>query len=203
MTDQLRARFENLELNAGLGKISAFISMALSLLCLFGALCFLFPSVLTTPELRPLYAKHYNLFYYGLITGIIISAGFGAFSAIIRQNRYGFYGLCFALIAAVLGCGVIHAPVIPSVPFYAGIDYFVLTLVILAFIFIPLEGFFAKNPEQKILRVGWVTDMKYFMVSHIGIQLFSFLTVMPIQYWITHLPDNPIVPYVQAQPRPF
>ncbi|MFX8626824.1 sterol desaturase family protein, partial [Acinetobacter baumannii] len=55
MTDQLRARFENLELNAGLGKISAFISMALSLLCLFGALCFLFPSVLTTPELRPLY----------------------------------------------------------------------------------------------------------------------------------------------------
>lgn len=42
--------------------------------------------------------------------------------------------------------------------------------------------------------------MKYFMVSHIGIQLFSFLTVMPIQYWITHLPDNPIVLYVQAQP---
>ncbi len=43
MTDQLRARFENLGLNAGLGKISAFISMALSLLCLFGALCFCFP----------------------------------------------------------------------------------------------------------------------------------------------------------------
>lgn len=41
MTDQLRAKFENLELNAGLGKISAFISMSLSLLCLFGALCFI------------------------------------------------------------------------------------------------------------------------------------------------------------------
>ncbi len=57
MTDQLRAKFENLELNAGLGKISAFISMSLGLLCLFGALCFLFPSVMTTPELRPFYAK--------------------------------------------------------------------------------------------------------------------------------------------------
>lgn len=97
MTDQLRAKFENLELNAGLGKISAFISMSLSLLCLFGALCFLFPSVLTTPELRPIYAKHYNLFYYGLITGIIISAGFGAFSAIIRQNDMDFTGCVFHL----------------------------------------------------------------------------------------------------------
>lgn len=42
--------------------------------------------------------------------------------------------------------------------------------------------------------------MKYFMFSHVGIQLFSFLTVMPIQYWITHIPNNPIVPLVQAQP---
>ena len=200
MTDQLREKFENLELNAGLGKISAFMSMSLALLCVFSALCFLFPTVMTMPELRPIYAKHYQVFYFSLMAGIFISAGFGAFSAIVRQNRYGFYGLCIALLAAVLGCGLIKAPILPNVPFYAGIDYFVLTLVILAFIFIPLEGFFAKYPDQKILRVGWVTDMKYFMVSHIGIQLFTFLTVMPIQYWITHLPNNPIVPYVQAQP---
>jgi hypothetical protein len=42
MTDQLRQKFENLELNAGLGKISAFISMSLGLLAIFGALCFMF-----------------------------------------------------------------------------------------------------------------------------------------------------------------
>ena len=121
MTDQLRAKFENLELNAGLGKISAFISLSLGLLCLFGALCFLFPSVMTTPELRPFYAKNYDVFYFSLMGGIILSVGFGAFSSIIRQNRYGFYGLCFALVAAVLGCGVIKAPMLPSVPFYSAI----------------------------------------------------------------------------------
>jgi sterol desaturase/sphingolipid hydroxylase (fatty acid hydroxylase superfamily) len=152
------------------------------------------------PELRPVYAKHYDVFYFSLMFGITLSAGFGIFSALFRQNRYGFYGLCFAVVAAVLGCGLIKAPTLPNLPFYAGIDYFILTLVLLALIFIPLEGFFAKNPDQKILRVGWVTDMKYFMLSHIGIQLFTFLTVMPIQYWITHLPNNPIVPFVQAQP---
>ena len=176
MTDQLRQKFENLELNAGLGKISAFISMSLGLLAIFGALCFMFPSVLTMPELRPIYAKHYDIFYFSLMFGITLSAGFGIFSALFRQNRYGFYGLCFAVVAAVLGCGLIKAPTLPNLPFYAGIDYFILTLVLLALIFIPLEGFFAKNPDQKILRVGWVTDMKYFMLSHIGNQLFTFLT---------------------------
>lgn len=200
MTDRLRQQFENLQLNKGLGKISAFLSVALGLLCICAALCFLFPSVLTTPELRPLYKQHYHVFYYTLLVGIALSAGFGAFSAIIRQNRFGFYGLCFALVAAILGCGLIKAPALPASPFYAGVDYFVLTLFVLALVFIPLEGFFAKNPQQRILRVGWITDMKYFMFSHIGLQLFAFLTIMPIQYWVTHISNNPIVPIIQSQP---
>lgn len=200
MTDLLRQKFENIELNAGQGKVSAFLSLSLGILGIFAALCFLFPSVLTTPELRPFYSQHYQTLYYSLLGGITLGAGFGTYSAILKQNKFGFYGLCLCIVAAVLGCGLIKAPTLPALPFYAGFDYFVITLIILALVFIPLEGFFAKNTEQKLLRTGWVTDMKYFMFSHIGIQLFSFLTVMPIQYWITHLPHNPIVPYVQAQP---
>lgn len=200
MTDLLRKKFENIELNSGQGKVSAFLSVSLSLLAIFAALCFLFPNILTTPELRPFYSKYYDIFYYSLLVGIFISASFGAYSAILKQNKYGFYGLCFSIIAVILGCGLIKAPTLPSLPFYAGFDYFIITLIILALVFIPLEGFFAKNKDQKLLRNGWVTDMKYFMFSHIGIQLFSFLTVMPIQYWITHIPNNPIVPYIQIQP---
>lgn len=200
MTDLLRQKFENIELNAGQGKVSAFLSLSLGILGIFAALCFLFPSVLTTPELRPFYSQHYQTLYYSLLGGITLGAGFGTYSAILKQNKFGFYGLCLCIVAAVLGCGLIKAPTLPALPFYAGFDYFVITLIILALVFIPLEGFFAKNTEQKLLRTGWVTDMKYFMFSHIRIQLFSFLTVMPIQYWITHLPHNPIVPYVQAQP---
>ena len=90
MTDQLRKKFENLQLNAGQGKISAFLSISLGFLGIFAALCFLFPTVLTTPELRPLYSKHNDVFYYTLLFGIVISAGFGTYSAIIKQNKYGF-----------------------------------------------------------------------------------------------------------------
>lgn len=200
MTDQLRKNFENLELNAGHGKISAFVSLSLSLLGIFASLCFLFPNLLTTPELRPFYTLHFQFLYYTLLGGICISAMLGAYSAIIKQNKYGFYGLCLSIVAAILGCGLIQAPTLPSLPFYAGFDYFVITLLLLALFFIPLEGFFAKNKKQKLLRVGWVTDMKYFMFGHIGIQLFSFLTVMPIQYWITHIPNNPFVAVIQSQP---
>ena len=200
MTDLLRRKFENIELQKGLGNVSGFVSISLGLLGIFAAFCFLFPTLLTTPELRPFYSKYYNVLYYSLLTGIAIGAGFGAYSAILKQNKYGFWGLCFSILAAVLGCGLIKSPTIPALPFYAGFDYFVVTLIILALIFIPLEGFFAKDKQQKLLRVGWVTDMKYFMFSHIGIQLFTFLTVMPIQYWVTHISNNPIVPIIQAQP---
>ena len=74
MTDQLRKKFEYLQLIAGQGKISAFLSVSLGFLGIFAALCFLFPTVLTTPELRPLYSKHYDVFYYSLLFGIVLSA---------------------------------------------------------------------------------------------------------------------------------
>jgi hypothetical protein len=37
MTDQLRKKFENLQLNAGQGKISAFLSVSLGFLGIFAA----------------------------------------------------------------------------------------------------------------------------------------------------------------------
>jgi hypothetical protein len=52
----------------------------------------------------------------------------------------------FAVVAAVLGCGLIKAPTLPNLPFYAGIDYFVLTLVLLA-----LFSFHLKDSLLKIL----------------------------------------------------
>lgn len=124
MTDHLRQKFEDIELTAGHGKVSAFLSVSLGILGIFTALCILFPSVLTTPELRPFYTQHYQTLYYTLLGGIVLAAGFGTYSAILKQNKYGFYGLCFSVVAAILGCGMIKAPTLPTLPYYAGFDYF-------------------------------------------------------------------------------
>lgn len=195
-----RENFEDRELNVGYGKIGAFVSISLGILSILGGLCFLFPSLFTTPELRPVYVKYYNVLYYSLLFFIILSASFGAFSAIIRNNKYGFYGLFFSITALILGCIISQNTKLVIFPFYSGLDYFIVELLVLGFIFIPLERKFSKNTDQKILRVGWVTDLKYFMFSHLGVQLVKFLTIMPVQYWVTHLHNNPIAPVVMAQP---
>jgi sterol desaturase/sphingolipid hydroxylase (fatty acid hydroxylase superfamily) len=64
--------------------------------------------------------------------------------------------------------------------FAAGLDYFVLELLVLGLVFIPLEGVFSLH-EQRAFRAGWQTDLKHFFVSHAGVQLLSFAAMIPAQ----------------------
>jgi sterol desaturase/sphingolipid hydroxylase (fatty acid hydroxylase superfamily) len=179
MTELLRRNLEDHELTSGTGKLSAFISIALGILAILTALCFLFPNMLTTPEFRPLYNAH--LLRQLLILGILIGFISGVISTLRNFNRrWGLFGMLFNALAALLASGQIE-PVYHGRSMYAGLDYFVLTLLIAALIFIPMERFFAKYKEQKLLRTGWVTDLKYFMFSHVGLQLISFFTIIPAQ----------------------
>src|SRR5262249_19621519 len=59
----------------------------------------------------------------------------------------------------------------------AGLDYFVLELLLLGLVFVPMERLFILR-KQKIFRTGWQTDLKHFFVSHAGIQLLSFATLI-------------------------
>ncbi len=179
MTELLRRNFENRELTRGAGMVSAFLSISLGMLGILSALCFLFPDLLTTPEFRPLYSA--SLLRQILIFGIALGFVSGVISALRNWNRrWGLFGMLLNALAALLASGQIE-PVYHGRSMYAGLDYFVLTLLIAALIFIPMERFFAKYKEQKLLRTGWVTDLKYFMFSHIGLQLISFFTIIPAQ----------------------
>jgi lathosterol oxidase len=62
---------------------------------------------------------------------------------------------------------------------HLGLDWFVLDLFLLALVFVPLERLFARHREQPVLRVGWRTDLAHFFVSHVGVQLLTFLTMAP------------------------
>jgi sterol desaturase/sphingolipid hydroxylase (fatty acid hydroxylase superfamily) len=179
MTELLRKNFENRELTRGAGKVSAFLSISLGILAILAALCFLFPNLLTTPEFRPLYNA--PVLRQILIFGIAIGFISGVISTLRNLNRrWGLFGMLLNALAALLASGQIE-PVYHGRSMYAGLDYFILTLLIAALIFIPMERFFAKYQEQKLLRTGWVTDLKYFMFSHIGLQLISFFTIIPAQ----------------------
>lgn len=179
MSKLLRKHFEDREIKKGLGQVSAFISVSLGILTSLTALCFLFPNLLTTPDFRPLY--NINILRGILFASIVIGFVSGVISLLRNPSkRWGMAGMLFNALAALLASGQIE-PNYYDRSVYAGLDYFILTLLISALVFIPMERFYAKYKEQKLLRSGWVTDIKYFMFSHLGIQLLSFFTIIPAQ----------------------
>ena len=199
MSEFIREKYEEVELQPGQGKISATISIGIGFLSLLGAFCFLFPELFTTPEARAFYNA--DVLRIGLHISILISVGFGLVSMWRHENSYyGLTGMAIACLAAVLGSGRIEAPTLETRSFYLGFDYFILTLVVLAAVFIPMERAFAKVPQQKILRKGWTADMKYFMFSHIGIQLISFLTVIPVQVFLINVSTWSFQETIRSQP---
>src|SRR5262249_6309184 len=101
--------------------------------------------------------------------------------AFIRSKTYGVLGLALALIATLMGGSEAEPVTHQARPFSAGLDYFVLELLILALLFIPMERIWSLHEKQKIFRTGWQTDLKHFFVSHAGVQLISFATMIPVQ----------------------
>ncbi|MFP1684062.1 sterol desaturase family protein [Alloalcanivorax sp. C16-1] len=199
MSRYLRERFEDVDLSPGQGRISATLAVALGSLALLTSFCFLFPQWFTTPEFRGFYNA-------GLLRGILF-AGIGiAFLAGLvsvwrhPDARYGLAGMVLACMAALLGSGRLNVPAVEGRSLYAGLDYFVLTLLVLALVFIPLERLYPKDRDQRVLRRGWITDMKYFLFSHVGVQLISFFTVIPIQVFLHDHVHVGFQQWVAAQP---
>ena len=183
MSQYLRDRYEDVDLTPGRGRISAVVGIGLGLLSALAGLCFLFPDLFTTPEFRGFYNA-------ALLRQVLFAAiGVAFFAGMIsvwrhEDRRYGLVAMLLACVAALLGSGQLDVPGVQGRSLYAGLDYFILTLLVLALVFIPLERAFPAVSSQRVLRRGWVTDIKYFLFSHVGLQLISFFTVIPIQVFL-------------------
>ena len=62
---------------------------------------------------------------------------------------------------------------------FLGLDWFLLNLIVYSIVFIPLERLFARLPEQGIFRASWRTDLTYFFVSALLVQVTTILTLKP------------------------
>ncbi len=180
----------------GSGWLSGVLSAALGLIGLGAVLCFHFPSLLTVPEARALYPLPYvrALLHLVLVAAFVL----GAFSLSLRRNRaLGTIGVVTTLAAALLGGS--RVPVegeLQPGPFL-GLDWFLLNLILYSAVFVPLEQLFARLPEQGVFRRGWRTDLTYFFVSALFVQVTTILTLKPAMT----LFDWAVVPGVQAWVR--
>ena len=166
--------YEQFELVFGQGTIAAILSLTLSIMCLLAVLTFYFPSYLTTPELRAIYGES---FARGLLfAGIIIAAVCAVINVILSKKVIVACISFFLLMLTVLFGG--HAvPVgeIGTQDVYFGLDFFILNLLLFAFIFIFIEKVFGHKKEQLVFRREWQTDLIYFTFNHILIGVFLII----------------------------
>jgi lathosterol oxidase len=162
----------------GSGWLSGVASVVLGALGFGAVLCFHFPSLLTVPELRSLYpVPHIRaLLHLVLVAAFVL----GVLSVWLRRRKVlGLAGIGLTLAAALLGGSRVPLDAELDQGPFLGLDFFLLTLIAYSALFIPLERLVARLPDQGIFRRGWRTDLVYFLVSALLVQVTTLLTMRP------------------------
>ena len=169
------------EFRFGEGKISGVISVTLGALCVLAVLCFRYPELLTTPDVRAVLPL--DLVRLVLAASIALSLAFATLCyALGGRRRLAFTGVALSALAIALGGAWVETPESVESRRYIGVDWFVLDLLVLALVFVPLERFLALRPHQHVFRRGWRTDLAHFFASHLLVQLTVFLTLSPARW---------------------
>jgi sterol desaturase/sphingolipid hydroxylase (fatty acid hydroxylase superfamily) len=183
----------------GSGWASGTISVFLGL-CGLGAVAVLhFPQWLSSAELR----AQYPLGTMRALIAAVIGTGFllGCVSLLLRRRKVlGATGVVLAALAMLAGGSRVQIDGELDTPVYLGLDWFLLNLFVFALVFVPLERLFPQRPGQRVLRSGWTTDTAYFAVSHLGIQLLTFLSLLPAGLVAAQLTGAAWRTAVQSQP---
>jgi lathosterol oxidase len=160
----------------GRGWISGIISAVLGIAAFGAVICFRFPG-LTVVQLRGHYPV--DLIRALLHILLVLSFLFGTISLCLRRNKvFGIVGIGAVLLAAALGGSTVSiGGDIQNT--WLGLDWFVLNLMLYSAVYIPLERFFALHPRQPTFRREWTTDLSYFFLNSILVQVLGLLTMKP------------------------
>jgi lathosterol oxidase len=186
------------EFRFGEGKISGVAAIFLGWLGLGGVVALHYPEYLSTPELRPAYPLPLIRL---LIDALIVSAiGFGIISiALSRRKSRGLVGAALGALALALGGSRVAIDGTMQHTAYLALDWFLLSILALALIFVPLERFFWRV-RQRIFRAGWRTDLAHFGISHLLMQVTVFLTMLPAAVFFHWAVNDRFQAAVRSQP---
>jgi lathosterol oxidase len=190
---------DGIALRFGEGRISGVIAVALGALCVLAVLCFRYPALLTTPDLRAVYPV--PLLRGVLFASLLLALAFSALSLLLsRRPGLGYAGLALCAAATLLGGAWVETPDRVAPRRGLGLDWFVLDLLVLALVFVPLERAFARLREQRVLRAGFATDLAHFFTSHLLVQITVLLTMAPATLLFRGAALDPLHALVRQQP---
>ncbi len=182
------------EFRIGEGRISGYLSVTLGVLSLLAVLAYLYPSYLTTTELRKAYDA--EQLQVALKYGMYFSLFFGILALVLNRGRYKYMGIggtVFTLIAFALGGYSIPVGPVAPMELSLGVDWLILAFLGSAIVFLTLEKLLPKYPDQLILRPEWDVDLFYFCFNHLAISAVLIFA----NYHATHF-DWAISPSVQS-----
>ncbi len=170
----------------GTGWVSGVTALVCSVAGLCFVLCLRYPSILTVPQIRFLYAN--PLFRIGLHFLLISAFVLAIISLVLRTNKVlGFTAIFITLFATILGGSHVQSqPGELTGGAFLGLDWFVLNVIFTGFLFVPIERLFAHNPDQALFRIEWREDLFYYLVSSLFVQVLTFMSMAPAIAIATH-----------------
>ena len=172
MSDQYQYRERHVEPEPdrefviGNGRISGYLPVFLGAFSLLAVLAYIFPSYLTTTELRAAYNA--EQLQHVLKYGMYFSLFFGILTFILGKRQIkGAFGIGLTLIAFALGGYMVPVGPVEPKPLSLGVDWMILAFLGSTIIFTTLEKLFPKYKDQVILRREWGLDLFYFVFNHL------------------------------------
>ncbi|MGE0029600.1 MAG: sterol desaturase family protein [Steroidobacteraceae bacterium] len=190
---------DDLPRHPGSGWISGIVGVFLGAIVLGAVVVLHFPDLLTAADLRARYPLPVMRALIQLTIGVAFLSS--CLNLLLRPRKaLGITGLALTLAAVVLGGADVEIRGDFDRPVHFGLDWFLLNLLVFALVFVPLERAFPLKPGQRALRAGWTTDVAYFFVNHVGIQLLTFLSLWPAMALAQALGMKEVSRLVASQP---
>lgn len=174
----------------GSGWLSGSLALLAGLAGIAVAILRWYPETFSYPELAMLQQGGVTTFLlrFFLLAGYALAL----LSLILSSRRFlGWTALGLTVTASLMST---TQPVESGIalPLYFGLDYFLVNVLVVGFLFVPLERFFPSRPEQTVFRREWNEDMFYYLVSSLMVQIFTFVTLAPANYVNAQIPLDDI-----------
>ena len=140
-----------------------------------------FPQTLSYPEIAFIQDS-------GVVTvflRFVLLAGYtlSLLSLILSQRKsLGWTALAVSVVASLMATTQPQFGGEAPQSIYFGLDYFIINVLIVGFLFVPLERFFPARAEQTVFRTEWREDMFYYLISSMLVQVLGFITLAPANY---------------------
>lgn len=164
----------------GSGWLSGCLSLLAGLAGLLIVMLRWYPETFSFPELAFVHESGAVTAFLRVV--LLIGYVLAFLSLILSRNKtLGFTGLALSVLASLMATAQPQTSETAQ-SLYFGLDYFIVNVLLVGFLFVPLERFFPHHADQTVFRDEWQEDMFYYLVSSMLVQVLTFITMAPSNF---------------------